>query len=120
MGWAGDGRELWHARVDLIAPDGDAARVERAHRALLTLLTGDDGAAMAGVDQGIGVEGQPVIGLSFWVRAGDVGSAATTALETARAAAASDGLAGPAYYDVVLVPEDAVVMPVQEHSIRMP
>ena len=122
MRWAGDGSELWHVRVDLIAPDGESWRVSAAHAALMELLTGDDGAPTrgfgAGVDQGIGVEGQPVIGLTFWVRADDEGAAAVTALATARAAASAD-IAGPAYYDVVLVPRSAVIVPPDEHEIRM-
>jgi hypothetical protein len=121
--WAGDGSELWHVRVDLIAPDGEGWRVSAAHAELMTLLA-DDGAPTqgygAGVDQGIGVEGQPVIGLSFWVRADDVSGAAATALATARAAAGSKDIAGPDYYDVVLVPRTAVLMPPDQHELRMP
>src|SRR3954471_7855220 len=101
MRWVGVGSQLWHVRVDLIAPDGDGWRVEPTHRALLSVLTESDDKApdSVGADQGTGVEGQPVIGLTFWVRADDVGGAATTAVSTAIKAGA-DGLAGPAFYDV--------------------
>ena len=107
-------------RVDVFAPDRESWRVESAHRALQTLLTETDGELpnRAGADQGVGVEGQPVIGLTFWVRADDVGAAAKTALSTAVEAAAS-GVAGPAFYDVVVIPASAVAAPAQ-HKIEMP
>jgi hypothetical protein len=70
------------------------------------------------VDQGTGVEGQAVIGLSFWVRADDLGGAALTALETARRAGAAAEV-GPDYYDVSLVPRSSVVVPEAEHEMWM-
>jgi hypothetical protein len=121
MRWVGEGSELWHVRVDLLAPDDDSSRVSDARRSLLRLLVETDGGAgyQAAVDQGTGVEGQAVLGLSFWVRADDVGSAATVALSTARSAAAG-GLAGPEFYDVVVVPRSAVRVPEDEHHLPMP
>jgi hypothetical protein len=59
-----------------------------------------------------------VVGLTFWVRADDVGGAATTALATAREAGRM-AQAGPDYYDVSLVPRSAVLMPEEEHTIDM-
>lgn len=120
MLYAGEGSELWHARVDLIAPDGDGSRVGSVAEALRSNLPGtDEGRGRgAGVDQGIGVEGQPVVGLTFWVRAEDIGDAARTALEVARRSSAAAGV-GPDYYDVALVPRSAVVVPWEEHSIRI-
>jgi hypothetical protein len=106
--------------VDLIAPDNDGSRVSRVAEALRASLDGeDDGPGLgSGVDQGIGVEGQPVLGLTFWVRADDVGSAARSALGVARRAGAVGGV-GPDYYDVALVPKSAVVGPREQHTIRM-
>lgn len=71
-----------------------------------------------GVDEGIGVEGQPVVGLTFWVRAEDVGTAAMTAVDTARRAGAAAG-AGPDYYDVSLVPRSVIAGSKDEHEIRI-
>jgi hypothetical protein len=71
------------------------------------------------VDQGTGVEGQPVIGLVFWVRADDVGAAAVTALQTARLAGSVADV-GPEYYDVSLVPRSAILVPEEEHNIENP
>jgi hypothetical protein len=49
---------------------------------MLRWLPFDDGAARAGggigADQGRGIEGRPVVGLTFWVGADDVGEAART------------------------------------------
>ena len=59
-----------------------------------------------------------MLGLTFWVRADDVGAAARTALDTARRAGATADV-GPGYYDVALVPFEAVVAPWADHSIRM-
>jgi hypothetical protein len=67
------------------------------------------------MDQGTGVEGQPVIGLVFWVRADDVGAAAVTALQTARLAGSVADV-GPEYYDVSLVPRSAILVPEEEHT----
>ena len=120
MLYAGEGPEVWHVRVDLIAPDCDGARVTPTADALGGLLHGShEGHGHGyGVDQGIGIEGQPVLGLTFWVRAKDVGAAATAALDTARGAGAVTG-AGPDYYDVSLVPRSAIVGPKDEHEMRM-
>ena len=51
-----------------------------------------------------------MIGLSFWVRADDVGQAARTAVETARRAGADSGV-GTDLYDVVVIPNAAVTRP---------
>jgi hypothetical protein len=76
MRWVGDGSELWRVRVDLFAPDREAVRVAQAHHALQRQLTASDDAATrpgeVAADQGTGIAGRPVIGLSFWVRADDV------------------------------------------------
>jgi hypothetical protein len=120
--WAGEGRHLWSVRVDLIAPDGDGSRVAVAHESLLRLLVHDDGAGRhpgSGNDQGIGHEGRPVIGFTFCVRADDVGSAATTGLAVTQAAGAAAGV-GPEFYDVVVVPHSAIVVPLDEFHIPMP
>jgi hypothetical protein len=114
MRWVGDGSELWRVRVDLFAPDREAARVAQAHQALQRELTASDDVAPrpgeVGADQGTGVAGRPVIGLSFWVRADDVGQAASIAVETARLAGADSGI-GTDLYDVVVIPNAAVARP---------
>jgi hypothetical protein len=60
-----------------------------------------------------------VIGFTFCVRADDVGSAATTGLAVAQAAGPAAGV-GPEFYDVVVVPHSAVVVPLDEFDIPMP
>jgi len=109
---AGSGTELWRVRVDLFAEEGDGHRVQACADALSTLLsdgTGEEGSSL-GVDQGVGDEGRPVVGLLFWVMADDVGGAASTAVEVARLAGKGNGV-GPGLYDVTVIPSDAVVAP---------
>jgi hypothetical protein len=48
-----------------------------------------------------------VIGLVFWVRADDVGRAASLAVETARRAGSESGV-GTELYDVVVIPSASV------------
>jgi hypothetical protein len=114
MRWVGDGSELWRVRVDLFAPDREAVLVAQAHHALQRQLTASDDAATrpgeVAADQGTGVAGRSVIGLSFWVRADDVGQAASIAVETARRAGADSGI-GNDLYDVVVIPNAAVARP---------
>jgi hypothetical protein len=121
--WVGEGSALWRVRVDLFAEDRDGARVRAAHQALERQLTFDDGEASvsgtSGADQGIGIEGRPVVGLLFWVRADDVGRAAETAVETAARAGAEGGL-GSDLYDVVVIPSAAVANPDDPAYPRMP
>jgi len=82
-------------------------RIRAAHEALRRQLTASDQESpMPGessADQGTGIEGRPVVGLSFWVRADDVGEAARTALEAAQRAGAEGGV-GSDLYDVVVIP----------------
>jgi hypothetical protein len=109
-------------RVDLFAEHDDGAHVRTAHRALKRHLTFDDGEAevgASGADQGIGIEGRPVVGLLFWVRADDVGLAAKTAVETACRAGTESGL-GSELYDVVVIPSAAVASPDDPAYPRMP
>jgi hypothetical protein len=114
MRWVGDGSELWRVRVDLFAPDSEAARVAGAHHALQRELTGSDCTPTrpgeVAADQGTGIAGRPVVGLSFWVRADDVGQAASTAVETARRAGTDSGV-GVDLYDDVVIPNAAVARP---------
>lgn len=121
MKWVGVGPELFSVRVDLVAPDGDSQWVGLLADALIRQLPFGDGRdrAFAGVDQGRGHEGSPVVGLTFMVRATDFGGAAQQAIDTALAAGADAGLRGRVY-DVVLVPEDALVLPEAEREIPMP
>jgi hypothetical protein len=109
--WVGEGSELWRVRVDLFAPDPHDHRVPKTFQALQLELRETDGAArLAGdsaVDQGRGIEGRPVIGLVFWVRADDVGKAASLAVETARSAGTESGV-GTELYDVVVIPSASV------------
>jgi hypothetical protein len=111
---AGVGSELFSVRVDLFTdaenPNSLVSSCADGLCDLLGIPSGEWTRGEIGVDRGIGVEGDPVIGFLFWVRGGDVGEAAATALETARAAGKGFGV-GPRYYDVSLVPEDAIVMP---------
>jgi hypothetical protein len=120
MRWAGEGSDLWRVRVDLFSDRDD--RVSKAHQALQRLLTSGDEARLpgeVGADQGIGIEGRPVVGLLFWVRADDVGLAARTAVETACRAGTESGL-GSDLYDVVVIPNAAVVSPDDPWYPRMP
>jgi hypothetical protein len=119
MRFAGKGSDVWHVRVDLIAPDDSGSRVTPAAEELRRLLNEDDtpAAGGGGADQGIGIEGQPVVGLTFWVRADDVGAAAMTALDTARLAGRAADV-GADYYAVSLVPRSAILMPEDEHTVR--
>jgi hypothetical protein len=122
MRWVGEGSDLWRVRVDLFAEDDNGVRVTTAHHALQRQLTSDDEAGMPGevaADQGIGIEGRPVVGLLFWVRADDVGLAARTAVETACRAGTDSGL-GSELYDVVVIPSAAVANPNDPRYPRMP
>ena len=105
------GRLLWRTRVDVFAPDGSGHRVRAVAEALRRNLDGEEDGPDAGVDQGTGVEGRPVIGMVFWVRGDDVGSAATQARATADTAIQDAyGETWP-LYDVTVIPEDAVAWP---------
>jgi hypothetical protein len=72
-----------------------------------------------GGDQGDGATGRPVVGLTFWVRAEDVGEAAVRALDLARRAGENHGV-GPELYDVVVIPSAAVVSPDDPEYPHMP
>jgi hypothetical protein len=119
--WVGDGVQLFNVRVDLVAADDSGRWVAPLATALEARLPHSDGAAraLAGVDQGRGHEGSPVVGLTFLLRADDFGAAANLAVETANAASADAGMSGRVY-DVVLVPEDSLVLPESECVIPMP
>lgn len=121
MKWIGEGAELFSVRVDLVAPDGTNRWVTPVAEALVERLVFSGGTerSLAGVDQGRGHEGAPVVGLTFLLRADDFAGAATLAVETACAAGADAGVTGPVY-DVVLVPEETVVLPPEERVIPMP
>ena len=117
----GTGAALWRVRVDLFAGDDDARRLSGVVGALRSLLH-DDGVPApddVGADQGLGVTKRPVVGLLFWVRADDVGGAATPALATARRAGADHGV-GPELYDVTVIPRPAVAVPGDPHPPPMP
>ena len=122
MRWAGTGAELWRVRVDLFAEPRDARhQIHAAVEALTSQLpfSNDEKAHGVGADQGTGATRRNVVGLSFWVRADDVGTAATTALDVARRAGAGEGV-GPELYDVVVIPRAAVVLPDDPRYPRMP
>jgi hypothetical protein len=72
-----------------------------------------------GADHGLGIEGRPVVGLTFWVRADDVGQAAKTAVESARRAGTESGV-GSELYDVVVIPDAAVAIPDDPRYPQMP
>jgi len=111
---------LFSVRVDLVAPDGSSHWVAALADALIALLPFGDGPPhLAGVDQGRGHEGGPVIGLTFLVRAVSFADAARTAVETATAAGADAG-AGSRMYDVVLVPEEGFTPPETARRIPQP
>lgn len=112
MKCAGVGLLLWRTRVDVFAPDESGDQVGPIGDALRRSMEGEsDGLDAIGVDQGTGVAGRPVIGMIFWVRGDDVGSAA------AHARAAADAAVQEAYgetwrlYDVTVIPEDAIARP---------
>jgi hypothetical protein len=120
--WAGEGSALWRVRVDLFAEDGSGDLVAPAHQSLVRELSSDGEGSTPGevaADQGIGVEGRPVVGLLFWVRADDVGLAARTAVEAASRAGGDCGL-GTELYDVVVIPSAAVVSRDDPTYPRMP
>jgi hypothetical protein len=122
MRWAGVGSELWRVRVDLFAESKNPRRqINNVAKVLSSLLTSNDGYPKPdiGLDQGTGATGRPVVGLLFWVRADDVGGAATTAVEIARRAGENDGV-GPELYDVVVIPRAAVVLPQDPRYPQMP
>jgi hypothetical protein len=123
MRWAGEGSELWRVRVDLFDERQDPRRqIDRVAKALGDLLTAKDGVKSGsdvGADQGTGASSRPVVGMLFWVRADDVGQAATTAVEIARRAGANSGV-GPELYDVVVLPRAAVVLPNDPRYPQMP
>lgn len=121
MRWIGQGAQLYSVRVDLIAPDDSSRWVTPVADALKARLPFSNGTerALAGVDQGRGHEGSAVVGLTFLLRADDLGAAASLAVETARAAGTDAGVAGRVF-DVVLVPEDSLVLPEAERLIPMP
>jgi hypothetical protein len=122
MRWVGNGSHLWRVRVDLFAEDAGGARVAAAHQALQRQLTSADAAETPGdvaADQGLGVEGRPVVGLLFWVRTDEVGLAARTAVETARRAGTDSGV-GTELYDVVVIPSAAVARPTDPKYPTMP
>jgi hypothetical protein len=108
--------------VDLFAEPRDQRRqTNQVAEALRSLLTANDGDARPGIalDQGKGVTTRPVVGLLFWVKADDVGGAATTALDIARQAGKSAGV-GPELYDVTVIPQAAVVLPNDARYPQMP
>ena len=120
--WVGDGSALWRVRVDLFADDDEAHRVVACIEDLRTLVTGTDGIEdqhAVAADQGLGVTDRPVVGLLFWVRADEVGQAASLAVHTARRAAEGHGV-GPELYDVTVIPKDAVAMPGDPQYPQMP
>ena len=123
MHWVGDGSELWRVRVDLFAPDSESERVPATHQALQRELTETDGAARpwgdSAADQGRGIEGRPVVGLVFWVRADEVGQAANLAVETARRAGAESEV-GPELFGVIVSPSTAVRYPGEGDPAYMP
>ena len=123
MHWVGDGSQLWRVTVDLFAPDGENGRVPTAHQALQHELTGTDGAARpwgdSAADQGRGIEGSPVVGLVFWVRADEVGKAASLAVETARRAGVESGI-GPELYEVIVLPSTSVRHPGEDDPAYLP
>lgn len=100
---------IWRTRVDVFAPDASGERVRDIAEALRHRMEGEsDGLDAIGVDQGTGIAGRPVIGMVFWVRGDDVGSAATQARAVADAAVQEAyGETWP-LYDVTVIPEDAV------------
>ena len=123
MHWVGRGSELWRVRVDQFAADGASDRVSATHQALQRELTETDGAVRpwgdSAADHGRGIEGQPVIGLVFWVRADEVGQAASLAVETARRAGAETGV-GPELFDVSVFPSTSVRWPGEGDPAYLP
>lgn len=123
MHWAGNGSELWRVRVDLFAPDNESGRVRATHEALQRELTETDGAARpwgdSAADQGRGIEGRPVVGLVFWVRADGIGQAASVAVEAALRAGAASGL-GPELFDLTVFPSSSVRSPGEGDPAYLP
>lgn len=119
--WIGEGAELFSVRVDLVAPDETSRWVTPVAEALTERLVFSGGTerSLAGVDQGRGHEGVPVVGLTFLLRADDFAGAARLAVETASAAGSDAGVTGRVY-DVVLVPEETLTLPAEERVIPMP
>ena len=59
-----------------------------------------------------------MVGLVFWVRADDVGTAAALAVDTARRAGADCGV-GPERCDVTIIPRNAVRLPLNDSRLPM-
>ena len=60
-----------------------------------------------------------MIGLVFWIRADEVGQAASLAVETARRAGAETGV-GPELYEVIVLPSNAVRHPGEGDPAYLP
>jgi hypothetical protein len=122
MRYAGSGSELWRVRVDLFDTANSVPRpdVQEVLRSLLGADDGEPGRFDAGADSGRGIEGRPVLGLLFWVRADHVGDAASIAVETALRAARDCCGENLELYDLTLIPRSAVVLPEDPHYPVMP
>lgn len=91
--WAGSGRELWFARVEIFVSDDSGRLVAPTADALRRLLTEGNPDDLSGcVDQGTGIA-EPVIGMVFSVSADGPGAAADTAVAIARQALGDEALA---------------------------
>jgi hypothetical protein len=106
----GRGSGAWRVRVDLFANETEPRSVEALFDGLVRLSEGDPEREDVGIDQGLGVTDRPVTGFLFWVRADDVGHAATTAVEIARQVGSAHGVS-PDLFDVTVIPEQAVIRP---------
>jgi len=114
MKLSGAGAERWRVRVGFLVAEGSVSKwIDRAAHGLDAVLE-DDGERRRGdgyyTDQGRGIEGRPVVGLLFWVKADDVGAAATEATRAARRAL-GDGGEELQLYDVTVIPEASVSWP---------
>jgi hypothetical protein len=76
-------------------------------------------AKLSGIHRVRVVEGDAVVGLSFWVRADEVGAAATLAVETARRAGAQSGV-GPELSAVSVFPSTSVRWPGEGDPAYLP
>ncbi|MGC2190788.1 MAG: hypothetical protein WA751_00425 [Candidatus Dormiibacterota bacterium] len=113
MPYAGAGSGLWRVRVDLFTPL-KGIHTQVAVDAVRSLLLSDDSEVErlgVGGDSGLGIEGRPVVGLLFWVRADGVGVAASIAVDTAQRATFKCCGETLDLYDVTIIPRGAVILP---------
>jgi len=108
---------LWRLRVDLFAPEEQDVQ-GRLAQALISRLAGFDNPRLlvaVGVDSGTGMpEGRPLLGATFWIKADTIGSAVQLGVGLVKESFHDVSQDDFRIYDVVVVPNAAVTVPVPE------